>query len=85
MRARIDAALDRIRPAVQMDGGDIAFVGFEEGVLRVALSGACSGCNNVSATMTLGVERVLKSLVPEVRQVETADATVATPPTEAIR
>ena len=70
IRARIDAALERIRPAVQMDGGDIAFVGFEDGVLRVALSGACTGCHSISATMTLGVERVLRSLVPEVKQVE---------------
>ena len=70
IRARIDAALERIRPAVQMDGGDIAFVGFEDGILRVALSGACTGCQSISTTMTLGVERVLRSLVPEVRQVE---------------
>jgi Fe-S cluster biogenesis protein NfuA len=67
---RIDAALARIRPAILLDGGDISFVGFDDGVLRVALSGACSGCNSVSSTMTLGVERVLKSLVPEVKQVE---------------
>jgi Fe-S cluster biogenesis protein NfuA len=74
VRQRIDAALERIRPAVQMDGGDIRFVSFEDGVLHVALSGACSGCHQVAGTMTMGVERVLKSLVPEVKQVQAIGA-----------
>ena len=70
--ARIEAALERIRPAMQMDGGDISLVEWrpEEGLVRVALSGACSGCSMTSMTMSLGVERVLKQLVPEVRAVE---------------
>ena len=70
--ARIQAALERIRPAMQMDGGDISLVEWkpEEGLVRVALSGACNGCSMTSMTMSLGVERVLKQLVPEVRAVE---------------
>lgn len=72
VKARIDAALERIRPAVQMDGGDISFVAFDDGVLHVALSGACSGCHNIATTMTTGVERVIKTLVPEVKQVVSA-------------
>lgn len=69
---RIQQALERVRPALQMDGGDIHLVAWlpEEGVVRVALSGACSGCHMSSMTMTLGVERALKSLVPEVQAVE---------------
>lgn len=69
---RIQQALERIRPAMQMDGGDIHLVEWREadGVVRVALSGACNGCHMSSMTMTLGVERVLKSLVPEVKGVE---------------
>lgn len=65
-------ALERIRPAMQLDGGDIHLVQWvaEEGLVRVALSGACSGCHASTMTMTLGVERTLKSLVPEVRAVE---------------
>lgn len=56
-----------------MDGGDIAFVEWREseGAVRVALSGACSGCGSQALTMQLGVERVLKQLVPEVKIVET--------------
>ncbi len=70
---RLEQALDRIRPAVQMDGGDIHLVEWRasEGLVRVALSGACQGCHNVALTMTMGVERVLKQFVPEVVSVET--------------
>lgn len=69
---RLNLAIDRIRPAMQMDGGDLHLVEWraEEGLVRVALSGACVGCSMTQTTMTLGVERVLKSLVPEVRLVE---------------
>ena len=69
---RVEMALERIRPAMQMDGGDVHLVELreDEGLVRVALSGACSGCHMSSMTMTLGVERVLKQLVPEVRVVE---------------
>ena len=69
---RLEMALERIRPAMQMDGGDIHLVEWrpEEGLVRVALSGACHGCHMSAMTMTLGVERTLKSLVPEVQAVE---------------
>lgn len=69
---RLEMALERIRPAMQMDGGDIHLVEWRasEGLVRVALSGACHGCHMSTMTMTLGVERTLKSLVPEVQAVE---------------
>jgi len=72
MRTKLEAALDRVRPAVQMDGGDIHLVAWEadEGVVKVALSGACEGCSMVTMTMTQGVERILKELVPEIQAVE---------------
>lgn len=71
--ARIQQAIERIRPAMQMDGGDVHLVEWRpaEGLVRVALSGACNGCHSIAATMELGVSRVLKQLVPEVRAVET--------------
>lgn len=69
---RVEMALERIRPAMQLDGGDIHLVEFREaeGLVRVALSGACNGCHMSSMTMQMGVERVLKELVPEVQAVE---------------
>lgn len=71
VEARLVRALDRIRPAMQMDGGDIRLLGWDaaEGIVRVALTGACHGCDQSTTTMSLGVERVLKQLVPEVRAV----------------
>ena len=69
--ARLEQALERIRPAMQMDGGDIRLVGWDaaQGIASVELTGACHGCSQSTATMSVGVERVLKQLVPEVRAV----------------
>ena len=59
-----------IRPAVAMDGGDITFEGFREGIVYVYLMGACSGCPSASMTLKLGIENRLKQAVPEVKSVE---------------
>ena len=63
----------RVRPAVAMDGGDIVFRGYREGVVMLHMQGACSGCPSSSATLKHGIENMLKHYVPEVisvRQVE---------------
>lgn len=68
--ARIRRVIDEeVRPAVAMDGGDVAFVGFREGVVEVTLEGACSGCPSSSATLEHGIEARLRALVPEVQGV----------------
>ena len=59
-----------IRPALAMDGGDINFVSFENGVVTVQLIGACSSCPSSTATLKMGVERLLTEEIPEVRAVE---------------
>ena len=64
----------RVRPAVAGDGGDIVFRGFREGIVKLRLQGACSGCPSSSATLKHGVENMLKHYVPEVRSVEQVDA-----------
>ena len=64
----------RVRPAVAGDGGDIVFRGFREGVVRLHLQGACSGCPSSRATLKHGVENMLKHYVPEVVAVEQVDA-----------
>jgi Fe-S cluster biogenesis protein NfuA len=68
---RVKAAMERIRPAVQMDGGDIQLVDVDEanGIVRVALAGACVGCSMSALTLAFGVERTLRDLVPEVKEV----------------
>jgi Fe-S cluster biogenesis protein NfuA len=67
---KIVAILDEyIRPAVEGDGGNIAFRGFESGVVRVELQGSCSGCPSSIVTLKAGIEALLKRMVPEVEQV----------------
>ena len=60
----------RIRPAVQEDGGDIVFRGYRDGIVRLHMQGACSGCPSSSATLKHGIENMLKHYVPEVTAVE---------------
>lgn len=62
----------RIRPAVAGDGGDIAYRGFREGIVYLAMQGACSGCPSSTATLKQGIEGLLKHYVPEVIEVRAA-------------
>jgi Fe-S cluster biogenesis protein NfuA len=62
----------RVRPAVANDGGDIIYKGFREGVVYLAMQGACSGCPSSTATLKQGIESLLKHYVPEVTEVRAA-------------
>ncbi len=71
METAIVEAIDAIRPALQMDGGDIELVGVnEDGVVQVKLTGACDSCSISWLTLKGGVERILKERVPGVTSVE---------------
>lgn len=63
----------RVRPAVAGDGGDIVFRGFRDGIVRLRMQGACSGCPSSRATLKHGVENMLRHFVPEVQAVEQVD------------
>lgn len=63
----------RVRPAVAMDGGDIVYHSFEEGIVRLELHGSCSGCPSSTATLKNGIENMLKHYVPEVVAVEAVE------------
>jgi Fe-S cluster biogenesis protein NfuA len=69
MRERVKAALERIRPALLADGGDVELVDVNDGVVKVRLRGACSGCPMATMTLKSGIEQVLKQQVPEVKEV----------------
>lgn len=69
MKEKVEAALDQIRPALQADGGDVELVGVDEGVVSLKLTGACDGCPMAAMTLKMGIERVLKGQVPEVKEV----------------
>lgn len=62
----------RVRPAVAQDGGDIVFHSFEEGIVKLEMHGACSGCPSSTATLKSGIENMLKHYIPEVIAVEPA-------------
>jgi Fe-S cluster biogenesis protein NfuA len=67
---RVDRALDQIRPAIRMDGGEVELVDVEEGIARVRMMGACGGCPMSTMTLKMGIERAIRQQVPEVKSVE---------------
>jgi Fe-S cluster biogenesis protein NfuA len=80
--AMIKELLDtRVRPAIQEDGGDIEFKGFEdedgEGIVRLKLKGSCRGCSSSSVTLKSGIERMLTHYIPEVKTVEQVSSSPA--------
>jgi len=69
MKEQVQAALDKVRPSLQADGGDVELVDVVDGVVKVRLTGACGGCPMSQMTLKMGIERVLKKEVPEVKEV----------------
>ncbi len=70
MKEEVDAVLDKIRPQLQADGGNVELVDVEDGVVKVRLQGACAGCPMSQMTLKNGIERILKENLPEVKSVE---------------
>jgi Fe-S cluster biogenesis protein NfuA len=70
MKEKVQQELDKIRPMLQADGGDVEFVDYENGVVKVRLTGACAGCPMSQMTIKNGVEKMLKEQIPEVQSVE---------------
>jgi Fe-S cluster biogenesis protein NfuA len=69
MKDLVEKALDKIRPALAADGGNVELVEVEEGVVKVRLTGACGGCPMSQMTLKMGIERHLKKEIPEVKEV----------------
>ncbi|MFP3914264.1 MAG: NifU family protein [Actinomycetota bacterium] len=69
-RDLLESTLDYIRPAIQMDGGDIVLQSVEDGVVTLQMVGACGGCPLSMMTLKAGIERILKDRVPGVVEVE---------------
>ena len=70
MRDRVEKVINRIRPAVQMDGGDIELIDVENGWVKLRLVGSCSGCPSSMMTLKMGIERAIRAEVPEITGVE---------------
>jgi len=69
MLEKIQAAIDRVRPSLQADGGDVEFIDVKDGVVSLRLIGACGGCPMATMTLRNGIERIIKEEVPEVKEV----------------
>jgi Fe-S cluster biogenesis protein NfuA len=72
MKEKVEKALEKVRPMLQADGGDVELVDVQNGIVTVRLQGACGGCPMSQMTLKNGIERILKEEVPEVVSVESA-------------
>jgi Fe-S cluster biogenesis protein NfuA len=71
---RIQHTLDKIRPYIQADGGDVQLVDYKDGIVTVSMLGACAGCMAIDATLTDGIQAILIDEVPEVTKVQMLEA-----------
>ena len=69
MRDKVEEVLNQIRPRLMMDGGNVELVDVNDGVVKLKLTGACAGCAMATMTLKMGIERILKQQVPEVKEV----------------
>lgn len=69
MKDKVESALDKIRPVLMADGGNVELVGVEKDVVKVKLTGACGGCPMSQMTLKMGIERLLKKEIPEIKEV----------------
>lgn len=75
VKEKVEAVLNRIRPALQADGGDVELIDVtSDGVVKIRLTGACRGCPLSEMTLKVGIEKTLKQEVPEVKAVVALEA-----------
>ena len=71
MREKVEAVLNKVRPMLQADGGDVELVDItDKGIIQVQLTGACKGCPMSQMTLKNGIERVILKEIPEIKGVE---------------
>ncbi|MDY6954470.1 MAG: NifU family protein [Thermodesulfobacteriota bacterium] len=73
MKEAVQAVIDKIRPMLQADGGDVELVAVDDSVVKVRLQGACKGCPMSQVTLKNGIEKYIKKEVPQVDRVEAVD------------
>lgn len=69
MQEKVEEVLEKIRPALVRDGGNVELVEVTDGTVKVKLVGACAGCPMSTMTLKNGIERILKQEIPEVKEV----------------
>jgi len=70
MKEKVEKMLERVRPVLQADGGDVELVDVVDGLVTVRLTGACAGCPMSQMTLKNGIEAALKKQIPEIKSVE---------------
>jgi Fe-S cluster biogenesis protein NfuA len=71
LKEQVASSLETIRPSLQADGGDVELVDVnDEGIVSVRLVGACGGCPHATMTLKVGIERILREQIPQVKSVE---------------
>ena len=70
MKEKVQEVLNKIRPSLIADGGNVELIDVEDGIVKVKLKGACGGCPMAQMTLKQGIERRLKDSIPEVKSVE---------------
>ena len=69
MKEKVEAVLNDIRPNLMRDGGNVELVEVNDGTIKVKLTGACGGCPMATMTLKMGIERILKQEIPEIKEV----------------
>ena len=73
MKEKVQQIIDKIRPSLQADGGDVELIDVVDGIVTVKLQGACAGCPMSQMTLKNGIERIVKQELPEIKSVEKVD------------
>ncbi len=69
MQSKVEDILDKIRPSLMMDGGNVELVSVDKGVVKVRLTGGCAHCSMSSVTLKMGIERLLQQEIPGIKKV----------------
>jgi len=69
MKDKVEEVLNKIRPQLMMDGGNVELVEVNDGTVKVRLTGACSGCPMATMTLQMGIAKILKQEIPEIKEV----------------
>ena len=69
MQSKVEDILDKIRPSLMMDGGNVELIGVDNGVVKVRLTGGCAHCSMSSVTLKMGIERLLQQEIPGIKEV----------------
>ena len=69
MREKVEASLNKIRPTLVADGGNVELVDVNDGTVKIKLTGACAGCPMSTMTLKMGIEQTLKQELPEIKEV----------------